>query len=77
MDGRHNEVITHDGADVASTRYANPASEGWRLYQNIADHLVKGRKLIITPEWARRPIHILDLAGRSARQGKALKARYR
>ena len=72
-----NEVITHDGADVIATRYANPESEGWRLYQNIADHLVKGRKLIITPEWARRPIHILDLAGRSARQGKALKARYK
>ena len=40
----------------------NPAGEGWKLYQNVADHLVKGEKLIITGEWARRPIHILDLA---------------
>jgi len=72
-----NEVITHDGPDVISTRYKNPDAEGWRLYQNIADHLVKGKELIITGEWARRPIHILDLAGRSARQGKALKARYK
>jgi predicted dehydrogenase len=55
----------------------NPDRQGWRLYQNIADHLVKGEKLIITPEWARRPIHILDLACRSAKQGRALRAKYR
>jgi predicted dehydrogenase len=54
----------------------NPASEGWKLYQNIADHLVKGEKLIITPEWSRRPIHILDLANQSAKSGKAVKAKY-
>ena len=71
-----NEVIAHDGPNVVSTRYKNPDSEGWRLYQNLADHLVKGEKLIITAEWARRPIHILDLACRSAAQGKAFKAKY-
>ena len=37
---------------------------------------VKGKKLVITGEWARRQIHILDLANQSARQGKSLKARY-
>lgn len=72
-----NEVITHDGPDVIRTSYKNPDSEGWRLYQNIADHLVKGKQLIITGEWARRPIHILDLAGRSAKQGKTLPAKYK
>jgi predicted dehydrogenase len=55
---------------------ASPASEGHKLYQNIADHLVKGEKLIITGEWARRPIHILDLANQSAKKGVALKAQY-
>ncbi|TVR49345.1 MAG: gfo/Idh/MocA family oxidoreductase [Puniceicoccaceae bacterium] len=54
----------------------NPKSEGWRYYQNLADHLVKGEPLVITPEWSRRPIHILDLAGRSAAQGRSLKATY-
>ena len=50
---------------------------GWQnYYQNIADHLVKGAPLVITPEWARRPIHILDLADRSAKTGRALKTKY-
>ncbi|OGV65388.1 MAG: dehydrogenase [Lentisphaerae bacterium RIFOXYB12_FULL_65_16] len=77
MDWAFNEVITHDGTTVISTKYKNPDAEGWKLYQNIADHLVKGEKLIIPGEWARRPIHILDLACRSAKLGKALKAKYR
>ena len=46
-------------------------------YKNIADHLVKGEKLVITPEWSRRPIHILDLTVRSAKLGKALRAKYK
>ena len=50
--------------------------ESHKLYQNIADHLTKGEKLIITPQWARRPIHIIDLAYQSAKAGKALKAKY-
>jgi len=76
IDGQNVEVITHDGPATV-TRKAKPSpSEGWRLYQNIADHLVKGTTLVITPEWARRPIHILDLACRSAKQGKTLQAKY-
>ncbi|MEM9789716.1 MAG: Gfo/Idh/MocA family oxidoreductase [Planctomycetota bacterium] len=46
------------------------------FYKNIAEHLCGQAELIITPQWARRPIHILDLARRSAEQGKALKAKY-
>jgi predicted dehydrogenase len=57
-------------------RGKNPEAEWWRFYQNLADHLTKGKKLVITPEWSRRPIHILDLASQSAAQGKALKAKY-
>jgi len=64
-----------DGHRVV-TSGKNPPSEGWRFYQNIADHLVKGVPLVITPEWARRPIHILDLACRSAKKGRALPAKY-
>jgi scyllo-inositol 2-dehydrogenase (NADP+) len=76
LDWDYNTVITHNKKDVISTKYKNPDAEGWRLYQNIADHLVKGKELVISGEWARRPIHILDLACRSANQGKALKAKY-
>lgn len=51
-------------------------SQSWKFYQNVADHLIRGKELVITGEWARRPIHILDLAIQSAKSGKALKARY-
>lgn len=47
-----------------------------KFYGNIADHLTKGAKLVITPEWSRRPIHILDLAAQSAKQGRTLAAKY-
>jgi hypothetical protein len=50
--------------------------EWHRFYQNIADHLTKGTKLVITPEWSRRPIHIIDLAVQSAKKGRALAAKY-
>jgi len=77
MDWKVCEVIRHEGGETITRSVPNPKGEGWRLYQNIADHLVRGAKLAITPEWARRPIHILDLAVRSARLGRALKAKYR
>jgi len=54
----------------------NPAGEGHRFYENIAAHLTTGEPLVITPEWARRPIHILDLAAQSAKQGRALPSVY-
>jgi len=54
----------------------SPPGQGWKFYQNVADHLVKGTKLIITGEWARRPIQIIDLANKSAKLGKAIKAKY-
>ncbi|OPZ25065.1 MAG: putative oxidoreductase YdgJ [Lentisphaerae bacterium ADurb.BinA184] len=76
MDWGFNEAITPADGRTVITRYPNPPGEGWKFYQNIADHLVMGEKLIITPEWSRRPIHILDLASRSARQGAALKTKY-
>lgn len=45
-------------------------------YQNVAEFLTGNAELIITPEWSRRPIHILDLAVQSAKAGKALPAKY-
>lgn len=47
---------------------------GWHhFYRNIADHLVNGADLIITPELGRKVVHILDLACKSAEQGMAVK----
>jgi len=71
------DLIQRNGNVLTTTSYRNPANEGWRFYQNIADHLTKGTKLVITGEWARRPIHILDLACQSAAKGKTLPAKYR
>ncbi|MGD0093541.1 MAG: Gfo/Idh/MocA family oxidoreductase [Planctomycetota bacterium] len=46
------------------------------FYKNIHDHLFKGEKLIITPEWARRVIQVLDYACISAQKGTVVKAKY-
>lgn len=71
------EISTLEGDKRVTTQMPTPQSQGHLFYQNIADHLTRGSKLVITPEWARRPIHILDLACRSAKVGRALKAKYR
>ena len=71
------EITTMDGDNRVTTRVLNPPSEGWRFYQNIADHLTKETKLVITGEWARRPIHILDLAYQSAKCGHAQIPKYK
>ena len=70
------ELINRDGEQVTVRRGKNPPPQHRRFYRNVANHLVRGTKLVITPEWARRPIHILDLAARSAKAGRALRAKY-
>jgi scyllo-inositol 2-dehydrogenase (NADP+) len=54
----------------------NPQSQGQKYYENVAAALLGKADLIITAGWARRPIHILDLAVRSAKEGRALAAKY-
>jgi predicted dehydrogenase len=76
LDWPFNECFRLDGSQTTTQKFRNPASEGWRYYQNIADHLTKGAELVITPEWARRPTHILELADTSARKGRAMRAKY-
>ena len=71
------QTITHKNGRAVSKRGQNPPGQGHRFYKNVADHMVKGTKLIITPEWSRRPIHILDLADQSARKGKAIRAKHK
>jgi len=73
-------IFDHKGWQLITSKTTrkgkNPPTRWDAFYKNIADHLTKGTKLVITPQWSRRPIHILDLADRSARQGRSLKAKY-
>jgi predicted dehydrogenase len=72
------QYVLHRSADGVTTseRGPHPADEWHRYYQNIAASLTGKTPLVITPEWARRPIHIIDLAVRSAKQGKTLAAKH-
>jgi predicted dehydrogenase len=77
FDGKSWEMITHSGKDKVIRQGENPPSLWKAYYQNVANHLTKGEKLVITPEWARRPIHILDLADKSAREGRSFQSEYK
>ncbi len=76
LDGPYSILYQHGKGRHVTTQMVNPPDEHWRYYKNVAEHLCKGHPLVITPEWSRRPIHILDLACRSAAKGRALKAKY-
>lgn len=69
-------IHKRDGQNYSLEHGAHYPTAWEKFYGNIADHLTKGSKLVITPEWSRRPIHIIDLAVQSAKQGRALAAKY-
>jgi len=71
------KLISQKRGGPVVTEGENPPHQWPRFYKNIADHLAKGTPLVISAEWARRPIHILDLGIESAKKGRALKAKYR
>ncbi len=75
----HGSVTIHTvggkGKVVTTVRMEKRAYD--KYYANVRDHLLTKKPLIITPEWARRVIQVLDYACRSARAGKALKAKYK
>ncbi|HYE06301.1 MAG TPA: Gfo/Idh/MocA family oxidoreductase [Planctomycetota bacterium] len=78
IDWNNYELITPGENGVTRIqRGPHGESQGHKLYENVANHLVNGEKLVITPEWARRPIHVLDLADQSAKAGRAMAATYR
>jgi len=76
IDGGHTTLYQHLKGRSVITKMNHPADEGIRYYENVADYLTGKAELVITAEWSRRPIHILDLAARSAKAGKALSAKY-
>jgi len=71
------EMTQVRGSETVITKGTNRPCEYVKYYTNVAQHLMGKAKLIITPEWARRPIHIIDLGCKSAEKGTALKAKYR
>ena len=77
FDGRTFELIQQKGDRKVITKGNNRPSTWEEFYKNVAANLMGKAELVITPEWSRRPIHILDLAVRSAAQGRAIKAKYR
>ena len=77
MDYNTHTIITPKAGGRKVTRTGpNPPGQWEKYYANVADHLARGAKLVISPEWARRPVHVLDLACRSAAAGKALRAKH-
>jgi len=76
LEWNHVKLYQHRDGQVITTQIPCPKDEGERYYENVRDHLVHKKALVITAEWSRRPIHILDLAVQSAKKGTALKAKY-
>ncbi len=66
----------HVDGELVIREGKNRPGETHRFYENIAATLAGNAELIITPQWARRPVHILDLAVRSAKTGRAIKSTY-
>ncbi|MGQ9662180.1 MAG: Gfo/Idh/MocA family protein [Kiritimatiellia bacterium] len=77
MDRNQYEIVSPSlGGELVRVTGRNPESEGWRFYENLKEHFVDGKPLVITPEYARRIVHILELVQRSARKGRALRPHY-
>ncbi len=76
IDWSHYQLHYIEDGVATTERGPHPENEGFRFYENIAANLTGKAALVITPEWARRPIHILNLAAQSARKGKSLPAKY-
>jgi len=76
FDGGGWKTIVHEGGEKIEQEGENPPGQGRLYYENVAAALLGKQDLVITAEWARRPIHILDLAVKSAREGRALPAQY-
>lgn len=76
FNGKKWELTRHDGTEPYITNGDSPPSKHLLFYQNVVDHLVGGAPLVISPDYARRLIHVLDLACQSAEKGGSLKPRY-
>ena len=73
-----NAVLTT--VDDAGHRFTTevPQIEGvWgRYYKNVADHLLAGAPLIITPEWAKGPIQCIEGCEIAARENRIVEVTF-
>jgi predicted dehydrogenase len=76
MNQQRYKVIRQVNGETTVEEGDNRPGRQDRFYKNIADHLTGKAELVITPEYSRRPIHILDLGARSAKAGTTKKAKY-
>jgi len=60
------------GNDAAPQSLPVPEGRGVKFYENVVGHLRNGEPLIITPEYAREVIQVLDLASRSREQNRTI-----
>lgn len=67
------EIIRVSGQEKTILQGKNRPGEQERYYENIADALTGQASLVITAAWSRRTMEILDLATRSAAEGRALR----
>ncbi len=72
LDGSHSTLRRHTEKGYETLRIPNPPDEGHRYYENVSAYLTGREELVITADWSRRPIEILDLGVRSAKEGHAL-----
>jgi predicted dehydrogenase len=55
----------------------NYADGDWHMYyQNLGDHLLRGKALEVKPEEARRVIAVMECAEKSSKEGKLVKVPY-
>lgn len=69
-------VHTEASGYAARVEVEYKKSDWQAYYNNVADHLLRGAPLEITPEKGRRVIAIIETAERSARSGQAEKVPY-
>jgi predicted dehydrogenase len=72
IDNNTFQVVTYkDGAKMDCKMPYFP-SDWHAYYRNVADHLLFGEPLAVTPESSRRVIGVIETAEKSSRAGKAL-----
>jgi len=64
------------GGEMTTLSFKHKPRRPHLYYYNIADHLLRGEPLMVTPESARRVIAVLEAAERSAASGRAEKVPY-
>jgi len=69
-------VYTEAGGLPAQLDVPYQKSRWEAYYETVADHLLRGKPLAVTPESARRVIEVIEFAERSAKAGRTIPVQY-